>query len=496
MSTKRPVSLVLAALGGQGGGVVSGWLTTVARLENYVVQATSVPGVAQRTGATLYYLEFYPEAHLPADGRRPVMALMPSPGDVDVVVATELAEAGRALRRGLITPDRTSLIASTHRAYTITEKSMPGDGRWDPSTVLDDVGRCAKRAVLFDMAAIAQRHGAVISSVILGAIAGAAGLPFADESYREAIRRGGIAVETNLTAFNASLERAREEKQDPKSAATARSATIPDHIRSEIRQRFPSAVWETIEHGVERLLDYQDLAYAKEYVELVSTISAIERPEATGASLTVSVARGLALWMTVEDTIRVAQLKTRPERFEKIQEHVRARPDHVIEVTEFLKPRFEEVCGTLPAGLGRRMRASTRWRRWLRPALSGRTIRTTSITGYVFMRGVAALRRWRRSTLRYVEERAEILAWLSTIREIYTVDPRIAIEVAESQHLVRGYGETYDRGLRRFHQLLDISRRLSGNAGGAQTIASLRMAALADADVDIAHLDTAIASVS
>ena len=93
---RRPVSLALAALGGQGGGVVSGWLTTVARLEHHLVQATSVPGVAQRTGATLYYFEFYAEADLPGDGRRPVMALMPSPGDVDVVVATEWVEAGRA----------------------------------------------------------------------------------------------------------------------------------------------------------------------------------------------------------------------------------------------------------------------------------------------------------------------------------------------------------------------------------------------------------------
>ena len=131
MSGRRPITLTIAALGGQGGGVVADWMIAVARTENYLVQATSVPGVAQRTGATFYYLEFFPEAALPADGRRPVMALMPSPGDVDVVVASELVEAGRAMQRGLVTPDRTTLIASTHRAYTVSEKSNLTDGRAD-----------------------------------------------------------------------------------------------------------------------------------------------------------------------------------------------------------------------------------------------------------------------------------------------------------------------------------------------------------------------------
>ncbi|HVN46945.1 MAG TPA: 2-oxoacid:acceptor oxidoreductase family protein, partial [Steroidobacteraceae bacterium] len=207
--TTRPLTLALMALGGQGGGVVTSWLTEVARREGFLVQATSVPGVAQRTGATLYYLEFFPLKELPPDGRRPVMALMPNPGDVDVVVATELIEAGRALQRGLITPDRTTLVTSTHRAYTISEKSHLGDGRVDADAILAATSRAARRVVALDMAELAARHGAIISAVALGAIAGGAGLPFAVESYRQAIRDGGSAVATNLAAFDASLERTR-----------------------------------------------------------------------------------------------------------------------------------------------------------------------------------------------------------------------------------------------------------------------------------------------
>src|SRR5215467_15732779 len=120
--TERTLKLTIAALGGQGGGVLTDWLIAIAEANDYIVQSTSVPGVAQRTGATIYYLEFYPRVQAERHGGEPVMALMPVAGDVDCVVASELAEAGRAIARGLVT-ERTTLIASSHRAYAISEKS-------------------------------------------------------------------------------------------------------------------------------------------------------------------------------------------------------------------------------------------------------------------------------------------------------------------------------------------------------------------------------------
>jgi len=207
--TRRPVSLMISALGGQGGGVVADWLIEVARHERHLVQATSVPGVAQRTGATFYYLEFFPEAALPGDGRKPVMALMPSPGDVDIVVAAEALEAARAVERGFVTPDRTTLIASTHRVYTIGEKSALGDGRADESRLATEVARSARRSVAFDMAAVADEKGALISAVLLGAVAGAGVLPFGEDAYRDAIRAAAKSVDANLAAFEAGAAEAR-----------------------------------------------------------------------------------------------------------------------------------------------------------------------------------------------------------------------------------------------------------------------------------------------
>jgi indolepyruvate ferredoxin oxidoreductase, beta subunit len=126
----RPISIAILAMGGEGGGVLADWIVAMAEAGGYLAQLTSIPGVAQRTGATIYYLELFPKA-LCFHDREPVMALMPMPGEVDIVVASELMEAGRAIQRGLVTPERTTLLTSTNRVFSMTEKTALTDGRVD-----------------------------------------------------------------------------------------------------------------------------------------------------------------------------------------------------------------------------------------------------------------------------------------------------------------------------------------------------------------------------
>jgi indolepyruvate ferredoxin oxidoreductase beta subunit len=478
----RPISLTLAALGGQGGGVVTGWLTHVAELEGHLVQATSVPGVAQRTGATIYYLEFFPKAALPAGGAHPVMALMPSPGDVDVVVASELVEAGRAIERGLVTPGRTTLITSTHRSYTISEKSHRGDGRVDGARILERARLDARRLVAYDMEELAERSGAVISAVILGAIAGASVLPFADESYRQAIREGGLAAATNLKAFELSLARARSGASEAGSgpAGPAIPAAVPAKLKERIDRELPAEARLTAIHGVLRLMDYQDEAYATEYLDRLAASAARDRESARAGKLSEAVARGLALWMAFEDTIRVADLKTRPDRNARIVREIRAKAGQVVRVVEFLKPRVEEICGTLPAPLGRRLLGSPGWRRRLARFTRDREVCTTNVSGFVLLKLVAALKRWRRGTLRFVEEQKRIGDWLRQVDALAAVDYDLAVELAECQRLVRGYGDTHERGTRSFERLSGAASRLAGRPGSARELNRLRQAALGD----------------
>ena len=143
---RRPISLLIAALGGEGGGVLSGWIVRAIEHHGLIVQSTSIPGVAQRTGATTYYIETFPVPDAELGGRRPVLSLYPSVGDIDVMVASELIEAGRAIQGGFVTPDRTTLIASTHRAYAIGERTDMADGRFDSARVLEAANARSARA--------------------------------------------------------------------------------------------------------------------------------------------------------------------------------------------------------------------------------------------------------------------------------------------------------------------------------------------------------------
>jgi indolepyruvate ferredoxin oxidoreductase, beta subunit len=507
-SATRPITVTIAALGGQGGGVVSDWLIDVARRSGYLAQATSVPGVAQRTGATIYYLEFFPAAALPADGRRPIFALMPNPGDVDVVIASEIMEAGRAMQRGLVT-GRTTLIASSHRIYAIQEKSHMADGRADPAQVRALAREHAKRYIEFDMQALAEANGSVISAAMLGAMCGSGALPFAAEHYVEAIRASGIEAASSTRTFEAARDAAagvasatahsplgaadsssaasvsRSAAAVPKSGAAPMQAadarpSLPASLEDRISRRVPPAAQDIAREGVRRMIDYQDFAYASLYLDRLDAVMALERAGSGGVALTETVARGLALWMSFEDTIRVADLKIRTARAKRVLQEVRPSSGQLVQVTEFMKPRIEEICGTLPVGLGTWALRSKTPRSWLTRFTGGRQIATSSIGGFLQLYWLAGLRRWRRKTLRYSLENARIERWLELIERVVRQDYALAVEIAACQQLVKGYGETHERGTASFDAILADVRDWQQREDGADRVRSLRIAALAD----------------
>ena len=492
--TPRPVKMCIAALGGQGGGVLTDWLIGIAEAEGYLAQSTSVPGVAQRTGATIYYLEFFPRAAAEQAGREPIMALAPVPGDVDCVVASELAEAGRAIQRGLVDRARTTLIASSHRSYTISEKSALGQGAADTAGLVALARGQAKRLVLFDMEVVAERHHSVISSVLLGAICGSGVLPFGRKAFEAAIGKSGISVATNLAAFADACERAERGDAAATSERAANAspdavASVPTLARSPSVQplldrvrRLPEAVQPLALAGVHRMIDYQDPAYAALYLSRLERIAALDQRSGGGRALAAAVARGLALWMTFEDTIRVADLKTRAARFERVRAEIRAAPEQLFGITEFMKPRSAEIAGTLPATMGAWVLASPRVSRWLGRMTGGKRIRTKTVAGFLLLHTLGGLKRWRRGTLRFIEENARIEDWLGRVERLAPAHYDLAVELARAQRLIKGYGETYERGWKSFTALLSRLETLAARADGAAVLARLHEAALADED--------------
>jgi len=514
----RPLTILIAALGGEGGGVLADWLVDAATAQGFPVQSTSIPGVAQRTGATTYYVEIYPVHAERLAGRRPVLALTPSPGFIDVMAASEFVEAGRAMQNGFTSPDRTILIASTHRVYSIAEKSAGGDGRFDEDKLYRATRELTRHAVLFDMAELARKSGTIINAVLFGAMAGTGALPLTREACEAAIRKHGKGAEASLRGFAQGYANACEEVTPTLAASLANSAAaLPpegeqfapwggpaaliqkgarteqkrgrvnpdpqvDSLTERVRNTFPPECQRMIAEGVSRLADYQDTAYAHQYLDRLEPVLRADRAGGGGPGgyrLTSETGRYLALWMSYEDLIRVADLKTRRARLARVRAEVGAKPDEPIVLVEFLKPGVDEFCSVLPRGLARRVLTWAKGRSFN----AGLRVKTTTVTGYLLMRSLAWLKPLRRSTYRYHEEHRLIERWLYAISSAAKTDLDLALEIAECQRLVKGYGDTHKRGtgnfLSIFETFVEVRPELSP-AERAQQIRTARLAALAE----------------
>lgn len=476
MSAPRPITLLIAALGGEGGGVLTDWIVSAATARGFPVQSTSIPGVAQRTGATTYYIEIMPATFAELGGRRPVMALSPGGGDVDIVVASELMEAARAVSSGFVSPDRTLMIASTSRALTIAEKSAMGDGRVDSAALVKTMSGHAQRTLLFDLAAAAREAGAMINAAMLGALAASGRLPMTPEDFTAAISADGKAVAANLRGFRAGFEAASRADTPTDGKRRSHAADSLAVLEARASATIPQAARDIVIEGLRRTCAYQDLAYAGLYLDRLSSFDADGR-------LLIETARHLAVRMTYEDIIRVAEAKIAPDRFARIRAEIGAG-DEVYRVFDVLKPGIEELCQILPPSLARRVLAVAARRGWLARHW-GMEIESTSLSGYLRFRVLAALKPLRPRGYRFREEQAAIEQWLGLIVEAAPVSTDLAVEIAECARLIKGYGDTWKHGFANYTAILEtvIRPALAGRmppAQAADAIASARAAALID----------------
>jgi indolepyruvate ferredoxin oxidoreductase beta subunit len=485
----RPITILIAALGGEGGGVLTDWIVAAASQLGFPVQSTSIPGVAQRTGATTYYLEIVPVPQAELGPRRPVLALAPGIGDVDIVLASELLEAGRAIAGGFVTSDRTLMIASTTRSYLVVEKMAMGDGRYDSSRLIKAIEDHAQSRLLLDMEALAQQSGAMINAVMLGIIAGCGRLPIPAAVFENAIRAGGKAVDANMRGFRAGFDAAQQANAARAEMSEGRRADRSVSSLAELERAIVAVMAaparDVIIEGARRLVSYQDIPYGQLYLDRLAPIRAADERAQAGGRLLRETARHLAVRMSYEDVIRVAQAKIDPARRGRIAADMGIKPGEPFTVTEFLKPGIEELCSILPPRIARRILVAAQRRGWLARAHWGMEVNSSSISGFLRFWLLAKLRRWRPSSYRHQQEQKAIEAWLRLIAAAADLSGDLALEVAECARLIKGYGDTHKRGTDNYRLIESriIGPVLMGRialARGIDAIASARAAALLD----------------
>lgn len=444
----QPTRVLIAAMGGEGGGVLAGWLTKASIDAGLWVQRTSVPGVAQRTGATTYYLEFLPKTGT----AKPIMALHPAPGRVDMLIATEILEAVRMVKAGFVTPDRTRLIASSHRTYTVDEKSAMEDGRLDVQPMIATCKSFAAEALVRDLSKTAEDASAHLNSVLLGVVAGSDILPIPVEVYRGAVQSSKRASEANARGFEAGLSLAEAAQAIPdltgRRAASAppKPAEVPKPILAGTEETafLPGEAAGIAAEGVRRLTDFQDRAYAETYLSHLRRVSG--HKNATSAML-AALARHMALRMSYEDTHRVAELKLRQVRLSRVRAEAKARAGDIVDVREYMKPGPEEVFGMFPKALGARLVAMSERRGWSNASLPMK-VKTTRFSGFIRLKALAYAKRWRQKSLRHHQEMEWLATWMGHVERSLDIAPEAALEIVETARLVRGYGSTFKRGMR------------------------------------------------
>jgi len=502
MSQTQPISILLCALGGEGGGVLSEWLIDIARHAGYAAQATSIPGVAQRTGATTYYLEVFPVPLAELQGRRPVFGLNPLPGRLDVLVSSELLETARQIGNGLASHQHTLILTSCARALTTMEKMEMGDGRRQESELVHLVREHSCAHHVIDMAALTREAGTVVSATMLGCLAGSGALPFARADFETIIRQGGSTAQASLRGFAMGFDAVTRQRAQIRliENSLSNSELFADDFRGpqvdllpnlppEVAAAFPHSLHTLLALGHARMLEYQGADYATCYVARLQRVLAAERQIdpacANGFATTLETIRWLALWMAFDDIVRVADLKSRASRWDRVTGEVKVKPDDLLRVYDHFKPGTPEFAALLPT------RWATRVLNWdKRRVASGKTpwalplkIGTHSILGMLSLRGLASLKWLRVRGSRFAHEQVMIDQWLEAVMTGSHTHWQLGHEIALCGRLIKGYGATNERAK---ENLLHVINHLAkttvftSDEARAKAIAAARSAALSD----------------
>ncbi|MBE7419523.1 MAG: indolepyruvate oxidoreductase subunit beta family protein [Ideonella sp.] len=502
MSVQSPITLLVCALGGEGGGVLAEWLVEVATRAGYPVQSTSIPGVAQRTGATTYYLEFFAQPTSTLGGRRPVFGLVPVAGGLDALVCSELLEAARQVTLGLADAQRTQVITSSARTLTTAERMVLGDGRVDAAQLLALIGAHSRELQVLDFNAMAREAGTVMSAVLFGAIAASGLLPYERAHYEAVIAASGRGADASRRGFDAAFAgvaaaRARgrqvgsyvEHVVGAAAPAPAAAPAVPPALPADVAAAYPPSAHAMIALGLARVREYQGDAYAALYLQRLARVRDAERaadPQAAQSFATLrEAARWLALWMCFDDIVRVAGLKLAGTRLARVRREVAAGAHDVVKVYDYFKPGVPEFAGLLPAAWGQ---ALLRWdarrrARGLEPWALPLHLPTHTVFGMVMLKLLSSLRWLRRRGQRWADEQALIERWLDAAVRGCALDWRLGHEIVLCGRLIKGYGGTQQRGRDNLVHIIDqLAEKtpFASTATRADAVAQARRAALAD----------------
>jgi hypothetical protein len=206
----------------------------------------------------------------------------------------------------------------------------------------------------------------------------------------------------------------------------------------------PDGATPIVSEGIHCLIEYQGSSYARLYVDRLRRF--VGR-RGVDAAMFGEIARLMALRMSYEDPIRIAQLKLAEYATETDAPRVQPTDDS-------RKFRLDELIGALPAPVAEPVLDALEWVGWTHKPVSI-SFSGTSRWGIRRLKIEASLRRWRLFSVRYAKERVWVERWLHMIDRSLTKQPKAASAIVQTATMIRGYGDFYRQGLADWHAIID-----------------------------------------
>ncbi|MDQ3577539.1 MAG: 2-oxoacid ferredoxin oxidoreductase, partial [Actinomycetota bacterium] len=251
------------------------------------------------------------------------------------------------------------------------------------------------------------------------------------EAIERAIELNGVGVATTIQAFRAG----RKTVLDPAWLAGSNPVAVPTPVSVEalsLVTNYSGELRRLLEIRVPELVSYQNLAYAKRYLAVVSSVDKAERAAGTPGTFTESVARNLFKLMAYKDEYEVARLHLDPA----LQAEVEAKFGEGTTIGYQLHPPVLRAMG---------MNRKITFKRTARPMFKTlralRRLRGTAFDPF----GRAHLRKVERELIteyvRIVED---------TTARLTPANYAMAVELANTPDMIRGYEEIKLESVTRF----------------------------------------------
>jgi hypothetical protein len=204
----------------------------------------------------------------------------------------------------------------------------------------------------------------------------------------------------------------------------------------------PEPVMAAASEAIHLLIDYQGPGYAHLYVDRLRRFVG---KQGVDDAMLAEIARLMAVRMSYEDPIRIAQLKL---------VELGGKPGASAGSVDVRKLRLDEVIGALPAIIAEYVLDALEWVGWTHKRVSIR-FSTASRLGIRRLKMEGGLRRWRLLSVRYAKERVWVERWLHMIDRSLTKQPQAAPAIIQSATMIEGYGDVYRQGMADWNAIID-----------------------------------------